>query len=47
MDASRGDDEPEVFDSVCMEGTLQDFGTKVPFMKALEYVTDMVMMLIG
>jgi hypothetical protein len=46
MDASRGDDEPEVFDSVCMEGTLWDFGAKVPFMKVLEYATDVVVMLI-
>jgi hypothetical protein len=46
MDASGGDDEPKVFDSVHMEGTLQDFGAKVPFMKALEYAMDMVMMLI-
>jgi hypothetical protein len=47
MDTSGGDDEPEVFDSVCMEGTLRDFGVKVPFAKALEYVMDMVTMLIG
>jgi hypothetical protein len=46
MDASRGDDEPEVFNSVHMEGTLQDFGAKVPFTKMLEYVTDVVTMLI-
>jgi hypothetical protein len=47
MDASGGDDEPEVFNSVCMEGTLRDFGVKVPFAKALEYATDGVMMLVG
>jgi hypothetical protein len=47
MDTSGGDDEPEVFDSVCMEGTLQDFGAKVPFAKALEYAMDVVTMLIG
>jgi hypothetical protein len=46
MDASRGDDEPEVFDSVHMEGTLRDFGAKVPFTKALEYVMDVVAMLV-
>jgi hypothetical protein len=47
MDASGGDDEPEVFDSVHMEGTLRDFGVKVPFAKALEYAMDVVAMLIG
>jgi hypothetical protein len=46
MDTSGGDDEPEVFNSVHMEGTLQDFGAKVPFAKALEYVTDVVAMLV-
>jgi hypothetical protein len=47
MDASGGDDEPEVFDSVHMEGTLRDFGVKVPFVKVLEYTMDMITMLIG
>jgi hypothetical protein len=46
MDASGGNDEPEVFDSVRMEGTPQDFGVKVPFAKVLEYMMDMVAMLI-
>jgi hypothetical protein len=47
MDASGGNDEAEVFNSVHMEGTLRDFSMKVPFAKALEYVTDVVMMLVG
>jgi hypothetical protein len=47
MDASGGDDEPNVFNSVHMEGTLQDFGMKVPFMKMLEHIMDVVMMLVG
>jgi hypothetical protein len=46
MDASGGDDEPKVFDSVHMEGTLQDFGTKVSFTQALEDATNAVMMLL-
>jgi hypothetical protein len=46
VDASRGDDEPEIFDSVHMEGTLWDFGVKVSLAQALEHVMNMVMMLL-
>jgi hypothetical protein len=47
MDASRGDDEPEVFNSVHMEGTLRDFHMKVSFMQMLEDTTNVVAMLLG
>jgi hypothetical protein len=47
MDASGGDDEPEVFDSVCMEGTLRDLGVKVSFVQTLEDVMNVVAMLLG
>jgi hypothetical protein len=47
MDASGGDDEPEVFDSVHMEGTLQDFCAKVSFAQVLEDMTNVVAMLLG
>jgi hypothetical protein len=46
MDASRGDDESKVFDSVHMGGTLQDFGMKVSFMQTLEDMTNVVAMLL-
>jgi hypothetical protein len=46
VDASGGDDESEIFNSVCMEGTLQYFGVKVSFAQALEHAMNMVMMLL-
>jgi hypothetical protein len=47
VDASGSDDKSKIFNSVCMEGTLRDFGTKVSFMQALEDAPNMVVMLLG
>jgi hypothetical protein len=45
VDTCWGDDEPEVFDSVRVEDTLQDFGVKVSFTEVLEYATNMAVVL--
>jgi hypothetical protein len=45
VDAHWGDDEPEVFDSVCVEGTLQDLGAKVSFTEVLEYTMNVATVL--
>jgi hypothetical protein len=45
VDTHQGDDEPEVFDSVHVEGTLRDLGAKVSFAEVLEYVMNVAMVL--
>jgi hypothetical protein len=43
---AHGGDEPKVFDSVHVEGTLWDLGSKVSFVEVLEYVTNVAAVLL-